>query len=107
MDGTKSTCLDCIIRTQAVKNRPKVLSASKTYIIIKSITSGVFLSIWKLAKVKPLHKSGAKDEQSNYRPISILHTLSKIIGKWGSYETYVVLKSSSTSSTFKSKAKTI
>ena len=34
------------------------------------------------AKVKFLFKSGAKDEISNYRPISILPTVSKLIEKW-------------------------
>ena len=69
-------------RTQPVKIAPKVLSSSITFIINKIITSGIFQSIWKHAKVKPLYKSGAKDEHTNYRPISILPTLSKIIEKW-------------------------
>ena len=71
MDGTKFTDLDCI--------SPRLLKvgSSINFIINKSITSGVFPSIWKHAKVKPLYKSGAKDELNNYRPISILPTLSK------------------------------
>ena len=81
MDGTKSTGLDCI-GPRLLKIGSTVLSPSITFIINKSITSGVFPSIWKHAKVKPLYKSGAKDELNNYRPISILPTLSKIIEKW-------------------------
>ena len=38
--------------------------------------------MWKEAKVKPLFKSGDKDNINNYRPISILPTISKIIEKW-------------------------
>ena len=34
------------------------------------------------AKVTPIFKTGDKDSVSNYRPISILPTLSKIIEKW-------------------------
>ena len=79
LDGTKSTGLDGI--------GPRllyiyILSPSITFIINESITSGIFPSVWKNAKVKPLYKSGAKDEVNNYRPISILPTLSKIIEKW-------------------------
>ena len=81
MDGTKSTGLDCI-GPRLLKIGSTVLSPSVTFIINKSITSGVFPSIWKHAIVKPLYKSGAKDELNNYRPISILPTLSKIIEKW-------------------------
>ena len=38
--------------------------------------------MWKEAKVKPLFKSGDKDDINNYRPISILPTISKLIEKW-------------------------
>ena len=38
--------------------------------------------MWKEAKVKPLFKTGDKDDINNYRPISILPTISKLIEKW-------------------------
>ena len=37
--------------------------------------------LWKLARVVPLHKSGPADLPENYRPISILPVLSKILEK--------------------------
>jgi hypothetical protein len=46
-----------------------------------SITSGVVPSEWKLAKVIPIFKSGGKSNFSNYRPISITSTVSKILEK--------------------------
>ena len=41
-------------------------------------SSGVYPKIWKLSHISPIHKKGSKAEMSNYRPISILPTLSKI-----------------------------
>ena len=38
-------------------------------------------SCWKEATVNPLYKGGAKDEINNYRPISILPILSKLLEK--------------------------
>ena len=60
---------------------PKILKLSAN-IVNKSITVGEFPCLWKEAKVKPLFKSGAKDEINNYRPISVLPTFSKLIEKW-------------------------
>ena len=53
-----------------------------TVIANKCLTSGRFHSIWKQAKVSPLHKGGAKDELNSYRPISILPSLSKLLEKF-------------------------
>ena len=65
-----------------LKMVPIVLSSSLTFIINKRNTSGIFRIVWKHVKVKPLFKSRTKNELNNYRPISILPTLSKIIEKW-------------------------
>ena len=42
---------------------------------------GVYPNSLKLAKVIPIFKAGSKLEVNNYRPISLLPTLSKIIEK--------------------------
>lgn len=52
-----------------------------THLVNLSIKSGTVLSEWKQAKVVPLFKSGNKDDLDNYRPISILQILSKILEK--------------------------
>ena len=44
-----------------------------------SISQGVFPSACKVAKMKPIFKKGKKTDPSNYRPISLLPSISKII----------------------------
>ena len=58
-----------------------VLIKPLTFIINLSLETGVVPSEWKVAKVIPLYKSGSLAEIDNYRPISILPTLSKILEK--------------------------
>jgi hypothetical protein len=42
---------------------------------------GTFPALWKLARVTPLHKEDDKLQVENYRPISALPVLSKILEK--------------------------
>ena len=44
-----------------------------------SISSGLFLSDCKIAKLKPLYKKGSKTNPENFRPISLLPLISKVI----------------------------
>ena len=44
-----------------------------------SVSTGCFPSTWKTAQVTPLFKSGSREDTSNYRPISVLPVLSKIL----------------------------
>ena len=46
-----------------------------------SIATNTFPDKWKVGQVKPLHKGGQYRERNNYRPISVLPILSKIIEK--------------------------
>jgi hypothetical protein len=39
---------------------------------------GSIPSVWKTARIKPIHKKGDKGEVSNYRPITNLNSISKI-----------------------------
>ena len=47
----------------------------------RSISEGIFPSSMKLSHVTPLYKSGKKDSNTNYRPISLLITVSKVLEK--------------------------
>ncbi|XP_046686929.1 uncharacterized protein LOC124372572 [Homalodisca vitripennis] len=55
------------------------LSPILVHIINKSFSQGIFPSALKSAKVYAKHKKGDKTETSNYRPISLLSTFSKVI----------------------------
>ena len=50
-------------------------------VINKSLCEGIFPSDMKKADVSALHKTNDRMEKSNYRPISLLLTLSKILEK--------------------------
>lgn len=52
-----------------------------TTIANQMLTTSIFPHKLKIAKVKPLHKKGNKDICNNYRPISLLPTMSKILEK--------------------------
>lgn len=46
-----------------------------------SLSSGIFPDVFKTAIVHPIYKGGDRDLVSNYRPISVLTTISKIFEK--------------------------
>ena len=52
-----------------------------TYIINLSLSQGIVPDSMKLAKVIPIFKSKSRNSFSNYRPISLLATISKILEK--------------------------
>ena len=56
-----------------------VIAPVLTSLINKSLSDGAFPKLWKSAKVSALFKGGDKLSKDNYRPISILPTVSKII----------------------------
>ena len=67
---------------------PKILKMCKDFIsqpialIINScISMSIFPSEFKKACVIPLFKGGDKNDPNNYRPISILPTLSKVLSE--------------------------
>jgi len=66
------------ISTKLIKLSSLFISTPLTYIVNKSLFSGTFPDCMKYAVVKPLFKKGDKSKTSNYRPISILSSFSKI-----------------------------
>ena len=66
------------ISNKLLKSIKSEISEAIAIIINQSILTGIFPDQQKLAKVKPLYKIGDKCCFNNYRPISLLPTISKI-----------------------------
>ncbi|MCU7800963.1 MAG: reverse transcriptase family protein [gamma proteobacterium symbiont of Lucinoma myriamae] len=80
IDVTKATGLDGL-SPKILKLSAEVVGPILLKLINISFQSGQFPDILKLAKLLPIHKGGADNDPSNYRPISILSVLSKVIEK--------------------------
>ena len=73
----KATGIDKI-SNRNLKIAALVIYKNLTDLFNLSITSGVFPSDWKIAKVSPLFKLGDLSNANNYRPISVLPTIAQI-----------------------------
>ena len=62
-----------------LKDGANILAKPISALCNLSISQGVFPSACKVAKLKPIFKKGKKTDPSNYRPISLLPSISKII----------------------------
>ena len=69
------------IRTKFLKVHSKTLSKPLAELINLSLNQGKFSRILKIAKVIRIHKRGDKSECDNYRPISLISNISKLIEK--------------------------
>ena len=62
-----------------LKDGANILAKPISTLCNLSISQGVFPNACKVAKLKPIFKKGKKTDPSNYRPISLLPSISKII----------------------------
>ena len=101
LDGI-STLDNIIVTEQEVKDQLQILNTKKSYghdglspmflknsgdslvqpitkLLNLSMSTCLFPSTWKKANVLPLYKKGDKNQLNNYRPVSLLCILSKIL----------------------------
>ncbi|MCU7800562.1 MAG: reverse transcriptase family protein [gamma proteobacterium symbiont of Lucinoma myriamae] len=80
LDITKATGIDGL-SPKILKSSVDILSVTLLKMINISIHTGLFPECLKIAKLRPIYKGGPDCDTSNYRPISILPVVSKIIEK--------------------------
>ena len=58
------------------------IAPSLTKLLNHGLSTQTFPTIWKIAKVTPVFKgNGSRNDKNNYRPISVLPILSKVLEK--------------------------
>ena len=73
----------CGLQNDLLRIASPIISCHLAYIFNLSIQNGEVPPDWKLARVTPLYKGvGQCTEPSNYRPISIVSSVAKIIERW-------------------------
>ena len=77
-DGSKAPGIDDLSGI-FLKDGASLLATPITQLCNLSISSGRFPDACKIAKLKPLFKKGSKTDPKNYRPISLLPLMSKVL----------------------------
>ena len=78
LDANKS-CGSDSMEAKFLKIGAQVIAPSLTAIFNASLKTGIFPDDWKTAVVTPVFKKGDRSEASNYRPISLLPCVSKVL----------------------------
>ena len=89
MNSNKAIGLDNL-PARCIKDGASVIAGPMTHMINLSLGVGRVPVDMKLARVVPLHKKNSKTEVGNYRPVSILNSMSKVIeiivfSQWNEY----------------------
>ena len=77
----KTSCGHDKISNSLLKSLANSISYPLCNIFNQSISEGIYPDQMKLAEIIPLYKGKASDNVINYRPISLLVTISKVIEK--------------------------
>ena len=77
----KCSCGSDNISNILLKEIAPILCEPLSIITNQSMHTGIFPDLMKLAEVVPLYKSKSRENETNYRPISLLTTMSKVVEK--------------------------
>ena len=67
------------ITARRLKDAAPVIAKPITYLVNLTISTGLIPTEWKDRRVTPICKSGARNDVNNYRPISVLPPVSRIM----------------------------
>ena len=79
-DPTKATGVD-LLSAKMLKATATSIAPAVTSLFNLSLAQGLLPAEWKLARIMPIPKSQEKSDPANYRPISLLSILSKLLEK--------------------------
>ena len=77
-----------------LKDGTVVIVPTVAFLVNLSLSTGPVPDEWQKARVVLLYKSGGRENMDNYRPISILPVLSKILEKVVNFQLQQYLKKS-------------
>ena len=78
LNPSKASGLD-EIGASFLKLGAPAIASSLSSLFNNSLSTGVFPEDWKCAKVSPVYKSGPRSDPANYRPVSLLPIISKVL----------------------------
>ena len=77
---SKDSCGIDGISSKVLKSLPNNFIEALTYVFNQSMSQGYFPSHFKSAKIVPIYKKkGSRKSEENYRPISLLCSMSKVL----------------------------
>ena len=80
IESSKAAGVDKL-SSRFLKDGANILAKPISALCNLSVSQGVFPSAFKVAKLKPIFKKAKKIDTSNYRPVSLLSSILKIIEK--------------------------
>ena len=66
------------VSPRVLKSCASALGGSLTALFRKICYNASFPNSWKISRITPVYKKGAHSDPSNYRPIAVLPTLSRV-----------------------------
>ena len=77
------------IPAKLVKISAPFITKHLSIIFNQSLSQGTFPYDWKISKVTPIYKKGPKHDMNNYRPISVISTIAKVMDKIAHNQLYL------------------